>query len=921
MKSVIQSHCVNAMARTAAVVFTGMSILNLISTASAQTHALEVAPPDVTAQQGFGDSICASGNLFAVGSQFDDTKGNNAGVVHVFNATTGVRVQKVFAPPAEAGANDQFGAAVAAGGAILAVGAPGEASGGSQRGAVHLYNLQTGAFLRTLRAPEARDDDHFGFSLAIDGDLLVIGAPDRDDKAIPNGGAIYIYNFRSKSFTPATGPAWKLAIANAGMGFSVAIEGTTVVTGAPGDVVGGVVMGSIHIIDAETHEPLAHGTPADMTGGSRFGHSVAIARGLVFAGAPLFDSRGKVYKARLSAPTNFVEFVEGAYSGEFAGWSLATGAQFMAIGVPGWKSQGASTDPATGGIWAYDFHGSSVGYLSLSDGAANDSLGYAVAVTGSTVVGTALGRETHAADAGSAVIFSPLLESGEFETIADRNDAPPNAQGTVFNTFDELAVSPNGRTTMRSGLVGPGSLNGKNSGVWSNGLKANATDLALLKRTGVALNSGRTGAAFARPVSNENAIIGFQALTSGPNITAANDTVYALWDGRTSTFSLPLVEGETGMGNGLLSTFQTPRMSDGALGELVTTYTNRLGGAAKPSNDSGLVTFDKNGPLRTITEDSDSPVNGVKFGQFLPRSSFHRSNAEFATFLRVPTSTDNMGVFRLDSGGNVTLLARKGASAPSETGGSLGKFTNFLAEVNSGAISSFRATIAPTGSSGSLTEGIWSNRLGPVRPVILNAKLYGGLPQGTSVKSVLRYGFNADNDVLAWVRLQGPGITEANDGAVILSRTLVSEPGRFEVLLREGFPTTGCSGARVASIQKVDHDYQGAYAILATLVVEAGGATMKDNQVLLLGRTTDGTPLPPCTRKPRMGLRKGMRFLRAGAQTVNSIRLPGFITDSTGGLDTGLAHVVRNSFGSSAASAVVLFGDGSGGVMRVFPGY
>jgi hypothetical protein len=914
---------VTALARTTAtIIITGLLIHVAASRAAAQINAFEVAPADLLAGQGFGDSACASGNLFAVGSRLDDTKGANAGAVHVFNTVTGLRLRKMFAPATEAGANDEFGASVAAAGTILAVGAPGEASGGSQRGAVYLFNLQTGAFLRTLRAPDGANGDHFGHALAMDGDLLVIGTPDRDENGVSNSGAIYIYNLRANVFTPATGPARNLTTTDAAMGFSVAIEGTMVITGAPGDMVGGVAKGSIYILDGETFQPLANVTPAEVLAGNRFGHSVAITHGQYYAGAPLFDNgKGRVYKARLILPMNISPFMYGWNAEEKWGWSLSAGAQFIAIGVPGFRADSNPGSPAIGGVVALGYHGGNVPYLYLADGVAGDQLGWSVAVAGSTVVGVAPGRDSRSNDGGSAVIFSPLSEQGDSTGIAGRGNGAPGALESVFNGFNELAMSPDGWIAMRAGLTGPGSLNGKNSGIWTNGNPTPFNTLVLVKRTGVTLTGTRTATSFGRPVSNENAMVGFEALTSGLNITTANDAVYAMYNGKTSTFTTPLVEGETTVGNGLLAGFQTPRMNWTGLTQMAAPYTNRLGGTVTTDKDSGIVLFDASGVKHTVKEGAETPVGGLNFGQFLPRVAFQWFDAQFAAFLQVTTTTDNMAVFSRDSVENMSMLARKGADAPDVTGAAFGKFLNFLGEANSAGVSAFRATITPPAGFTSQNEGIWSNRTGQIRPVLMKGRAYAELPAGVTIKSFVRYGFNADADILAWVLLQGPGITTANDGAIILSRRKTAEPGTLEYLLREGHPAPGCSRARVATIQLVDHEYQGVYTILATLVVEPGGATAQDNQVLLVGRTTDFTDSPPCMRKPIVALRKGMRFMRVGAQTVNSISLPGFITDASGSLDTGLAHVVRYSFPSAAASAVVLFGDGSGSVLKLHPGF
>jgi hypothetical protein len=68
-----------------------------------------------------------------------------------------------------------------------------------------------------------------------------------------------------------------------------------------------------------------------------------------------------------------------------------------------------------------------------------------------------------------------------------------------------------------------------------------------------------------------------------------------------------------------------------------------------------------------------------------------------------------------------------------------------------------------------------------------------------------------------------------------------------------------------------------------------------------------GTLDQPAVRQPMSIIRKGQRFERAGAETVKSISLPGFVADASGALDTGLAHVVG---GLLWCRAVVTWNDG-----------
>ena len=99
-------------------------------------------------------------------------------------------------PPAD------FGKAIALGEGVLAVGAPSRTSGPeySDSGSVYVYRREVDGWVEEaqLRASD-RDDGFqyaqaFGAALALEGDLLFVGAPTADDRQVgDNTGAVYIF--------------------------------------------------------------------------------------------------------------------------------------------------------------------------------------------------------------------------------------------------------------------------------------------------------------------------------------------------------------------------------------------------------------------------------------------------------------------------------------------------------------------------------------------------------------------------------------------------------------------------------------------------------------------------------------------------------------------------------------------------------
>lgn len=227
----------------------------------------------------YGASVAASGTTVVVGSPNEssnvttitngttasaDESAASAGAVYVYLETSGVRAQQAFVKAANTDAGDGFGTSVAIDGDTLVVGAPLEDSSQTtitngttasanntktDSGAVYVYVRSGSTWTQQayLKAPNLDSGDHFGASVAISGDTIVVGAPleDSNQTTITNGttgstndtatdaGAVYVFK--------RTGTAWaqeayiKAPNAEAGdqLGYSVAISGDTIIAGAP----------------------------------------------------------------------------------------------------------------------------------------------------------------------------------------------------------------------------------------------------------------------------------------------------------------------------------------------------------------------------------------------------------------------------------------------------------------------------------------------------------------------------------------------------------------------------------------------------------------------------------------------------------------------------------------------------------------
>ncbi|HJK95663.1 MAG TPA: cadherin-like beta sandwich domain-containing protein [Polyangiaceae bacterium LLY-WYZ-14_1] len=164
-----------------------------------------------------------------------------------FNGAEAAQVARLDGDPIQDG--DRLGEAVDVDGGRFVVGLPAEDSDGTGRGnddapeagAVRVFELEEGgseswAEAALLKAPVPASGERFGASVALDGDTLVVGAPGTATDGLAGAGAAHV-------FVRDDDGLWShqatLEASNAGaddaFGTAVALAGDQVVVGAPGE--------------------------------------------------------------------------------------------------------------------------------------------------------------------------------------------------------------------------------------------------------------------------------------------------------------------------------------------------------------------------------------------------------------------------------------------------------------------------------------------------------------------------------------------------------------------------------------------------------------------------------------------------------------------------------------------------------------
>ena len=249
----------------------------------------------------FGYDLALSGNLLAVSAWTEDELlvghettrvGVDAGVAYVFerNAATGAWEEQIFVESQRdlvdgKASFDNYGRKVALSGDTLVVGASEETANDADQGSVYVYERNIGGpnqwgTAAVLRAGDGRRFDRLGRSVAIDGDTIVAGATGDDDIGSGSGSAFVFQRIDGQWVESVK------ILAGDGIGFErfgemVAIDGDTIIVGAPDQDDMGAKSGAIYVYQRDEGGPGQWGqaakiTTADAVADDRFGLAGAL---------------------------------------------------------------------------------------------------------------------------------------------------------------------------------------------------------------------------------------------------------------------------------------------------------------------------------------------------------------------------------------------------------------------------------------------------------------------------------------------------------------------------------------------------------------------------------------------------------------------------------------------------------------------
>ncbi|MEM1184524.1 MAG: FG-GAP repeat protein [Planctomycetota bacterium] len=222
------------------------------------TQVSKLLPSDGESVDQFGFSVDMHNGLAIIGARRDNDAATDAGSAYIFDITDPANpVERAKLTPPIGDPQDFFGFDVGIHGTTAIVGAIFDDDVGFDAGAAYVYDLTDSAnpeLLLKLFAPDPESNDDFGWSVTIepDGDRVaaLIGAR-TDDDAGPGVGAAILYDITDPS-APVFVEQFLPSIATSvdTYGWSVALDDGVALVGAPGADDQGSSSGAAYLVDA-----------------------------------------------------------------------------------------------------------------------------------------------------------------------------------------------------------------------------------------------------------------------------------------------------------------------------------------------------------------------------------------------------------------------------------------------------------------------------------------------------------------------------------------------------------------------------------------------------------------------------------------------------------------------------------------------
>jgi hypothetical protein len=198
------------------------------------TQQQKLTASDGAVDDRFGFSVSVSGNTAIVGAYYDNIGANlRQGSAYIFVRSGAVWAEQQKLTAADGAARDNFGVSVAVSGDTAIVGAWGDTVTAPSQGSAYIFTRGGGVWTQQqqLTASDAGGNDYFGWSVAISGNMAIVGAY-VDDADVFDQGSAYLFVKDEAGWTQLSKLTKAAAVVDDEFGWSVAISGDTAIVGA-----------------------------------------------------------------------------------------------------------------------------------------------------------------------------------------------------------------------------------------------------------------------------------------------------------------------------------------------------------------------------------------------------------------------------------------------------------------------------------------------------------------------------------------------------------------------------------------------------------------------------------------------------------------------------------------------------------------
>ena len=327
---------------------------------SAKSTETKLISSDSVVMDFFGYTVSVDKDTIVIGAWGDDDNGSGSGSVYVFVRDKNGWIDEAKLNASDGAKADHFGRSVSVYKNTIVVGAPYDDDNGSASGSVYVFVRDNNGWIEAakLTGSDAAKADHFGFSVSVDKDTVIVGAYGNDDKGYASGSAYVFIRDRNGWIEEAKLTASDGAAGDY-FGFSVSVDKDTIIVGAPYNDDNGYDSGSVYVF--------------------------------------IRDKNGWIEAVKLIA--------SDGTAFDYFGFSLSVDKDTIVVGAWGDDDKGSASGSAY--VFVHDKNGwIEEAKLTASDGAAADNFGFSLSVNKDTIVVGAYGDDDNLSLSGSAYVFN-----------------------------------------------------------------------------------------------------------------------------------------------------------------------------------------------------------------------------------------------------------------------------------------------------------------------------------------------------------------------------------------------------------------------------------------------------------------------------------------------------------------------------------